>query len=137
MVFNNYISEADAVREIPPYYWGKFISSGGEYKLYAVVEDDYYARYPDFTQRERRKISGVRRIDSLAKFFLKEGQKFQLVDKSGAVVAEIYGDLYTIFDTLPEAEWEGMKHNIGMFYVYRLIARALFATTYITEEVYF
>jgi hypothetical protein len=74
----------------------------------------------------------------LARFFLKEGQKFQLVDKNGTVAAEIYGNVYTIYDTLPESEWEDMKQqNIGMFYVYRSIARALFLTDNITDTVYF
>jgi hypothetical protein len=138
MEFNNYISTADVVHEIPPYYWGRFISisSGAEYKLYAVVEDNYYARYPGFKQRERRK-TGSSRVDSLAKFFLKQGQKFQLVDKSDVVVSEIYGNTYMLYDTLPESEWEAMKQNIGMFYVYRLIARALFLPDRITDDVYF
>jgi hypothetical protein len=92
MEFNNYISEADIVPETPPYYWGRFISSGSEYKLYAVAEENYYAKHPDFTQRERKGMGGSR-VDSLARFFLKEGRKFQLVDKSGAVAAEIYGNV--------------------------------------------
>jgi hypothetical protein len=48
----------DVVPETPPYYWGKFISSGSEYKLYAVVEENYHAKYRDFTQRERKKGAG-------------------------------------------------------------------------------
>jgi hypothetical protein len=80
---------------------------------------------------------GSSRVDNLAKFFLKQGQKFQLVDKSDVVVAEIYGDTYTLYDTLPESEWEAMKQNIGMFYVYRLIVRALFLPDHITDDVYF
>jgi hypothetical protein len=120
----------DAVVDSPPFQWGKFISDTEEYGLYAVIETNYYAKYPDFTQEDREKAkwlaSTYSKVDNYFEFFLKAGQKFQLINSAGLVVAEIYGNTYTIYDILPESEWDGMKQNMALFYVFRLIARRIF-----------
>jgi hypothetical protein len=130
MEFAYAVTDADAVITKPPFKWGKFISDAASYGLYSGVETDYYATYPDFTKAEWKiatwaPVSSTK-LDSYFKFFLKPGQKFQMVNSAGLVVAEIYGNIYTIYDTLPESEWDSMKHNMALFYVYRLIARRFF-----------
>jgi hypothetical protein len=58
MDFTCAIMGVDAVTDSPPFQWGKFVSDTAEYGLYAVIETNYYAKYPDFrwTQRNFRPV---------------------------------------------------------------------------------
>jgi hypothetical protein len=84
-----------------PWWVGDFISGNKHktYQLYAVTE-----------------VETVPPYDTKATFFY-EPQKFQIVDASNAVVAEIQNGAYTLYDTLPEVERDTMKQNIALFYV--------------------
>jgi hypothetical protein len=129
MEFTYVVTDVDGVIAKPPFKWGKFISAVTSYGLYSGVETNYYATYPYFSKAEWEKEKwspSSTNLDSYFKFFLKPGQKFQLVNKAGEVVAEIFGNTYTIYDTLPQSEWASMKQNMALFYVYRLIARRFF-----------
>ncbi|MDR1029827.1 MAG: hypothetical protein LBL76_03035 [Treponema sp.] len=92
-----------------PWWVGDFISQGKTYRLNAVVEIGPEYAYPPgfkdpFAYETRRT------------FFYPE-QKFQIIDAaSNTVMAEIQNNAYTLYDTLPETEWEAMKCNIGLFY---------------------
>jgi hypothetical protein len=134
MEFTYAVTDADAVIAKPPFKWGKFISGVASYGLYSGVETNYYATYPDFTKAEWETATWTpvssTKLDSYFKFFLKPGQKFQLVNKAGKVVAEIFGNTYTIYDALPQSEWDRMKQNMALFYVYRLIARHFFYSSF-------
>jgi hypothetical protein len=126
------VTDADTVLAKPPFKWGIFQCDAASYSLYSGVETNYYATYPSFhplewnTARWRYAAPHATHIDTYFTFFLKPAQKFQLVNQSGAVVAEIFGNIYTIYDTLPESDWDSMKENMALFYVYRLIARRFF-----------
>jgi hypothetical protein len=127
MEFNTYLSRVSVVEKEPPYQWGIFILDDRKYTIYAVIEDNYYAMYPDFTQMERGKNAWFgSRVTSRADFFLKKGQKFQIVNIDGVVVSELFGDVYRIYDTLPEHEWGDIKRNLAMLYVFRLITRSIY-----------
>jgi riboflavin synthase len=129
-----YITAAEAVPQKPPYRWADFFTRDDTaYALYAVREENYYIKYPDYTEADRKKsklsyIDAAPWADSLSEFFLKPEQKFQLLDKTGVVAAEIMGNRYVIYDTVPESEWDAMRQNIGLFYVFRLIARKIFTS---------
>jgi hypothetical protein len=130
MEFMYAVTGADPVINKPPFKWGTFICDSASYRLYCGVETDYYATYPSFIKAEWKTAQwasiGATHIDSYFTFFLKPGQKFQLLNKAGEVAAELFGNIYTIYDTLPESEWDSMKQNMALFYVYRLIAQRFF-----------
>jgi riboflavin synthase len=132
--FTYLIKAARAVPQPPPFRWGEFVTGDDSaYTLYAVREENYYIKYPDYTEADRKKlkmsvIGSSSQTDSLSEFFLKPEQKFQLLDKTGVVAAEIMGNRYVIHDTVPESEWDAMRQNIGLFYVFRLIARKIFTS---------
>ncbi|MDR1301363.1 MAG: hypothetical protein LBK43_02695, partial [Treponema sp.] len=50
---NDCISTGSVMHSMPPYSWGELILSGRAYRIFSVMEEAYYARYPDFSQRER------------------------------------------------------------------------------------
>jgi hypothetical protein len=41
------------------------------------------------------------------------------------VVAELCRDAYTLYDTLPQTEWDDMKQALALFHAFRRIARGL------------
>jgi hypothetical protein len=112
------------VRYTPPYWWGDLVLRGKAYRIFAVIEEDYYAKYPDFSQRERKGKLGSR-VETTAHFFLKPEQKFQITDNFRVVMAELRGDAYTLYDTLPQAEWDDMKQALALLHAFRYIARRL------------
>jgi hypothetical protein len=132
---NDYISSgktSHVVRSMPPYLWGKLVLSGRAYRIFSVIEESYYAMYPDFSQRERGTVwHGLRfgfagsRVETTAHNFLRDEQKFQVLDNSGEVVAELRRDSYTLYDTLPQTEWEDMKQALALFYAFRYIAERI------------
>jgi len=69
--------------------------------------------------------SEKRRVETTMKFFLKEGQKFQIVDAFSTVVVELCGNTYTLYDTLPQTEWDNMKQAIALFHTFRVFAKRL------------
>jgi hypothetical protein len=109
---NDYITTSSFVRHMPPHSWGEFVLGGRAYRIFSVVEGVYYG------WRDTR-------AESTAYEFLRDGQKFQITDNARAVVAELQGDAYTLYDTLPEAERDRMKQALALFYAFRYIARGL------------
>jgi hypothetical protein len=132
---NNFIvvdSTIHVVRSIPPNSWGELVLGGRAYRIFSVMEENYYVKYPDFSQRERgTERNGIvigylgSRVETTANNFLKSGQKFQITDNARTVVAELQGDAYMLYDTLPEAERDRMKQALALFYAFRYIARGL------------
>ncbi|MDR1466426.1 MAG: hypothetical protein LBI40_02250 [Treponema sp.] len=120
---NNYISTDKVVPSMPPCSWGELILSDKAYRIFSVIEEAYYARYPDFSQEERKKLRGFgSRVETTARNFLRDEQKFQILDNAGAVVAELRKDAYTLYDTLPQAEWDDMKQALALFHAFRYMA---------------
>jgi hypothetical protein len=85
----------------------------------------YYAKYPDFSQRERTELTISSRVETTAYNFLRKAQKFQILNKSDAVVAELSENNYTLYDTLPQTEWDDMKQALALFHAFRYIAKGL------------
>jgi hypothetical protein len=56
---------------------------------------------------------------------LRNGQKFQILDSADAVVAELRENHYTLYDTLPQTEWDDMKQGLALFHAFRCIAGGL------------
>jgi hypothetical protein len=81
-----------------PWWVGDFSSGNKTYRPYATTEVEMFISY-----------------DTSETFFYPQ-QKFQIVDASNAVVAEIQDGAYTLYDTLPEIERDTMKQNIALFY---------------------
>ncbi|MDR2052199.1 MAG: hypothetical protein LBP80_02200 [Treponema sp.] len=88
--------------------------------------------YPDFSQRERgTQWNGLwlgfagSRVETTAYNFLRDEQKFQILDNSGTVVAELRQDIYKLYDSLPREEWEGMKQALALFHAFRYLAKRL------------
>jgi hypothetical protein len=116
------------LRHKPPYLWGELVFSGKAYRVFSVIEEDYYEKYSDFTERERGgKWYGYvgSRVEKTANNFLRDGQKFQILDSSGTVVAELHKDSYTLYDTLPQTEWNNMKQALALFQTFRITAKRL------------
>jgi hypothetical protein len=109
---NDYITTNNFARHMPPRSWGDFVLGGRAYQIFSVVEGVYYG------WRDAR-------AGSTAYEFLRNGQKFQITDNALAVVAELQGDAYTLYDTLPEAERDSMKQALALFYAFRYIAQGL------------
>jgi hypothetical protein len=109
---NDYITTSSFVRHMPPHSWGEFVLSGRAYRIFSVVEGVYYGWRSSWAE-------------STAYEFLRDGQKFQITDNARAVVAELQGDAYTLYDTLPEAERDSMKQALALFYAFRYIAQGL------------
>ncbi|MDR3115269.1 MAG: hypothetical protein LBU25_07095, partial [Treponema sp.] len=63
--------------------------------------------------------------ESTAYEFLRNGQKFQILDSADAVVAELRENHYTLYDTLPQTEWDDMKQGLALFHAFRCIAGGL------------
>jgi hypothetical protein len=125
---NDYISggkTSHLIRHIPPYPWGELVLSGRAYRIFSVVEKAYYAMYPDFSQEERKGYAGSNRVETTAGNFLRKEQRFQILDNSDAVVAELSENNYTLYDTLPQTEWDDMKQALALFYAFRILARGL------------
>jgi hypothetical protein len=128
---NNFIATGSTiyvVRSIPPYWWGDLVLRGKAYRIFAVIEEDYYTKYPDFSQKERgdaRRGFPDSRVETTAHFFLKPERKFQITDNSRVVMAELRGDVYTLYDTLPQAEWDDMKQALALLHAFRYIASRL------------
>jgi hypothetical protein len=57
--------------------------------------------------------------------FYRQGQKFQVLDDSGAVAAELCDDSYTLYNTLPAKDLPAIKRDIAWFYTYRSLTRYL------------
>jgi hypothetical protein len=135
IAMNNFIASGSTIhvlRHMPPYSWGEFVLSGRAYRIFSVVEEAYYAKYPDFSQRERGiNRNGLTfgyigsRVETTAGNFLRKEQKFQILDNSDAVVAELQENNYTLYDTLPQTEWDGMKQALALFHAFRRLARGL------------
>jgi hypothetical protein len=101
---------------------------GRAYRIFSVIEEAYYARYPDFSQRERGgKGHGFvgSRVETTAHNFLRDEQKFQILDNSDTVVAERCKDIYTLYDTLLQTEWDNMKQALALFHAFRYMAKRL------------
>jgi hypothetical protein len=128
---NNFIaagSTLHVVRHPPPYPWGDLVLNGRACPLFSVIEEDYYAKHPDFSRRERgTEWFGYvgSRVETTAKNFLKSGRKFQITNNARAVVAELQGNAYTLYGALPEAERDGMKQDLALFHTFRYIAQKL------------
>jgi hypothetical protein len=128
---NNFIASGSTIHVLhytPPYYWGDLVLRDKAYRIFSVIEEDYYAKYPDFSQKERgskqRGFVGGR-VETTAHNFLRSEQKFQITDNSRVVMAELYGDVYTLYDTLPQTEWDAMKQALALFHAFRVIAGRL------------
>jgi hypothetical protein len=116
--------EAASKSGVPSFPWwvGDFISEDKTYRLDAVVqigpEHAYPPGFQDPYAYETRKT-----------FFYPE-QKFQIVDTaSNTVLAEIYNNAYTLYDTTPETEREAMKCNIGLFYAVLQVSKQIDASS--------
>jgi hypothetical protein len=129
---NDYISTYRVMHSMPPYSWGELVLSGRAYRIFSVIEEAYYARYPDFSQRERGIdwngfVIGTygSRVETTAKNFLRNEQKFQILGNSDTVVAELHENNYTLYDSLPQTEWDNMKQALALFHAFRYIAQRL------------
>ena len=127
MQFNRrHVSDLILVPHIPPYQFGKFIFGGYEFNFYAVVEKDYRVLDRNFTEADRARIKESRTVVStIAEFFVQSDQRFQILNSSNIVVAELIGNTYIIYDSLPKQKWSNMKESIALLYSYRLIVRRL------------
>jgi hypothetical protein len=132
--FEYAILDFDDVSIPPPILTAKLVLQDAEYGLYAVMATDYRAKYPDFDEYESEldRVTWRSRIrfDNFDAFLLKPGQKFQIVDGPGTVVAEIFGDTYTLYDACAEMtmmQRKALKESMALFYVFRLLAREYFS----------
>ncbi|MCL2381673.1 MAG: hypothetical protein FWC64_08795 [Treponema sp.] len=85
-----------------PFPIGVIHLGNNRYPIIAVIDNVLYDR------------SGL-----LKDIFFDPLQKFQFLDGENAVVAELQTGRYTIYDTLPKEELEGMKQAIALFVAYR------------------
>jgi hypothetical protein len=105
-----------------PWWVGDFISEDKTCRLYTVVK----------TELEHTNPPGLKdpyAYETRKTFFYPE-QKFQIVDTaSNTVLAEIYHNAYTLYDTTPETEREAMKCNIGLFYALLQVSKQIDASS--------
>jgi hypothetical protein len=109
---SDYITTSSFIRHMPPQEWGELVLSGRAHRIFSVIEGVYYG------WRDTR-------AESTAYEFLRKEQKFQILDHSDAVVAELQENNYTLYDTLPQTEWDDMKQALALFHAFRHLARGL------------
>jgi hypothetical protein len=109
---NNYITTNNLTSHSPPHSWGTLVLSGRAYRIVSVIEGLYYG------WRDTK-------AESTAYEFLRSRQKFQILDGSDTVVAELHGNNYALYDTLPQTEWEDMQQALALFHAFRHIANGL------------
>ncbi|MDR0706350.1 MAG: hypothetical protein LBF60_00545 [Treponema sp.] len=117
----------DIIRNFP-FPLGTFMAEKNTYKLYLTKEAEYVlVNDSKMSDEEIERRTGIfdQNENDLARLFYRQGQKFQAVDDSGAVVAEICDDSYTLYDTLPKEDLPAVKRDIAWFYTYRSLTRYL------------
>jgi hypothetical protein len=109
-----------------PYYIGNLMTDTNTYQLYMLLEVEYaLTNNTELSDDELRRKYPMIDDNIFATAFYRTDQKFQIIDSSETVVAEIQRDSYTLYDTLPEAERMNMKRDIGWFFTFRKITQTL------------
>jgi hypothetical protein len=114
-----------------PYRLGSFYIGGVCYPLYITQEVDYALAsdgIPEEELRERRDelLRGYRNLTSLV---FRRDQKFQVVNEANIGVADIQGDAYTLYDTLPEADRTALRRLIAQLYTFIRLTRQIHIET--------
>jgi hypothetical protein len=107
---------------------GTLATEKNAYKLYMTKEIEYILKNNSGrSDEEIEQRFGIleKTENSLSGAFYRQGQKFQVVDDGGAVVAEICDDAYTLYDTLPKQDLSAIKRDIAWFYTYRHLTKYL------------
>lgn len=114
-----------------PYLLGSFYIKETCYSLYIAKEIEYaltsstipeeklFTYHPDLLEGDRELINLVFRRD----------QKFQVVNEARQGVANMQGDSYILYDTLPISDRQAMKLLIAQLYTFIRVARQLHLET--------
>jgi hypothetical protein len=105
---------------------GNFTTGQNTYKLYMTVEVEYIlmnnSALPNEEIRQKHSFFEKEEVKFSNQFYGQD-QKFQVVDGNNTVAAEICGNVYTVYDTLPEQELPAIKRDIAWFYMYRHLTK--------------
>jgi hypothetical protein len=116
-----------------PYPLASFYAGGIRYPLYVALEPEYMISSDKVSEEElrskREAILSTYKERNLAALVFRRDQKFQVVNKAGLGVAEIQGDTYTLYDTLPESDRPAMRRLIARFYAFIRLARQIHTET--------
>jgi hypothetical protein len=107
---------------------GNFTTEQNTYKLYMTIEVEYILiNDSELSDQEIEQKYGFfrREENEFPNLFYRQNQKFQVVDRDNAVVAEIIDDVYKLYDTLPEHDLSAVKRDIAWFYMYRYLTKYL------------
>ncbi len=96
-----------------PYAVGDCIFSGCSYTIYATVEDVYLPKQM-FSGKESVENSIKSSFNTDIRTIFRKDQVFQIIDRSGKVVAVLTNDSYIIYNSLPADKTGKMKNCIGL-----------------------
>jgi hypothetical protein len=130
----NHILDDHVIPSIP-YRLGSFYIGGIRYPLYIVLEYEYEIESSmpkeDIIKQTPYLLKDEK---SMYNIVFRRDQKFQIVNELNQGVADIQGDAYTLYHTLPVSAKPGMKRLIAQMYTFIRIARQLHQGTDTRDE---
>jgi hypothetical protein len=104
-LMNDWFDARESLEEWPVWF-GRMKISGASYNIYLVTEHEIKADIEDAEPE----------YDKMGLAFFRNDQKFQIVDEQGVVVAELKGENYEVYNTIPNDLIDEIKLGIGFLY---------------------